>query len=198
MDLQKLDILNNQFSIDYYLKQNFENDAVTFAKENMININYVGFISLKIQNMHYIITTSIKRDPDSGYRLITIKYASSENSVTDNRKYNSSSFIQFNINYDNINITISKKYDDLKYITQHIPNLDNISNRYLPSKNFTNTCDNTVDFSMRYYKDMDVNPILKLENAIRLYQLYLFPNLQWVTFSKSCNLVVNPTNFTKN
>jgi hypothetical protein len=68
-----MDILNNQFTLEYYFReQNLNLDVFEFMNNNNVKYNYICFHNDMRDHSHTLITSNIKRDVNNGYRIIEI------------------------------------------------------------------------------------------------------------------------------
>lgn len=117
--MEDYNILNNQFTFAYYLNKNYNSSAIKYALGEKLDIDYIGFISFD----NIVITTNIERRADNGFRLIICQNNKGPDTIIDNRRFNNSYFFQLDINYNNLNIKISKQYTNLVNIIAYLQDI---------------------------------------------------------------------------
>lgn len=179
MTILSQNVLNNHFSLEYFiLKWNLPH-FINYAKEEKINIDYICF-AYAHGYAHYLVTLD--------YRLLVIKKQSdTENQIID-YKHQSLDHIEYMIYYNNYSILISKSYKD------NIASLDlKIKDTPLYSLPMTkkerDVSNNVIKFQHMVYKaNIKIYPFYNIffDSAA---QLSAFKNITFktITFTKHFN-----------
>lgn len=113
--LDEYDYLERHDFLETYLKNNNINiDILNYAKNEGLDINYITFIDYCESDVHYLVTSNTLRKPNNGYRLITISKTVKNNTIIDYRKFSLTPHNELEINYESINMTITKQYPSIK------------------------------------------------------------------------------------
>lgn len=120
------DIFNSQFTLQHYFDINEIDLAIfDFAESNKIDINYICFAKQAFLDTYYILTTNLDALPKNGFRFITVivHNALQQSNIIDYKKHGTN-FLEYNISYNNVNITISKQFLDLDVLLSKMqPNI---------------------------------------------------------------------------
>lgn len=168
--------LNNHFSLKFFLKEYcLDYTIIDFCKQNNLDINYIGFVKIIDTLAPYpsIITTSVTQLPYNGYRLMTITKNNSDDEIIDYKRYGLLGFIEIDVTYNNLNIKISKQYNDYAHILNTLnKNIKCVYNKISHSNPVTLIKD--VDCSKLYDKNtiipQDCN-VINYENDAFLYDV---------------------------
>lgn len=184
MNILSHNVLNYQFSLEYYILKNKLPHFVNYAKGEKININFICFIS----DNQYIITTD--------YRLITIKKCNKENNISDFRNnFHQLGYLDYLINYENLNISITKAhtnpYDLFAKLDKSNPIL---GYNFMDKKIRTHISQNdTINFNNHIFsKDLKIDHyyskiIFNSSNVLSIFGETIF---ETITFSKHFNEII--------
>lgn len=209
MNIISHNVLNNHFSLEYYILSTKLPNFLDYAKEEKIDINYICFIS-DINEIDYIITTD--------YRLITIKSFDNiiENSIIDSKRHGSF-YVEYTINYENIVVYITKPHinpNDL-FIKLDKTNPLFLTNKLVCKVRTQVAQNNIVDLGKHVFsKDININSIciskiiFSSSDVLSIFgdrvfdsicfskyfneKIYILPNAYTIIFNSQFNTLLKP------
>lgn len=196
-------VLNNHFSLEYFiLKWNLPH-FINYVKEEKINIDYICFAYAR-GYVHYLVTLD--------YRLIMIKKQSNtENQIID-YKYQSLDHNEYMIYYNNYSMLISKSYKnnieslDLRikdtplYLLPMTKKEKDISNNVIKFQHVVYKANITIHPSDRIFFDSAAqlsafrNITFKTITFAKYFNeyIYILPNTEEIVFNSSFNQILPP------
>lgn len=184
MNILSYNVLNNQFSLEYYILKNKLPDFVDYAKGEKININFICFIN----DDQHIITTD--------YRLITIKKCNNQNNISDFRNnFYQLGYLDYLINYENLNISITKAHINPHDLFSKLSeNNSLLGYNFMDRKVRTRILQNDIiNFNNHIFsKDLKIDHyyskiIFNSSNVLSIFGENIF---ETITFSKNFNEII--------